>query len=201
MLKIIEKTKILTGYNPSGKPTYRTGYKCKCPVCDKVLIVSKIGRVKSQKSCKECRPKLNTKHGHSNKPYYFVWQAMKDRCYNPNNKKYKMYGGSGITVCSKWQTFRGFWQDNKKLYKKGLTIDRIDSSKNYEPNNVQWISHSENSAKTNRRKPIKRTLEGIKEQFSSIREAHRETGVPLRTIENRLRTGTPGRDGYIWEYC
>jgi hypothetical protein len=205
MLKIIEKIKLVTGTNPSGEPTYRTGYICECPICKGEVTVSKLSRVKSQKSCKTCRPLLNTKHGHSSKPYYFVWQAMIQRCENPNNKKYPIYGGKGITVYGKWKTFKGFWQDNKTLYAKGLTIDRIDSSGNYEPSNVQWISLGENSAKTNRARPVKRTkllVGGLvqEDKFNSIAQAVRETNTPLRTVENNLKSGRPNRRGYIWEY-
>lgn len=42
-------------------------------------------------------------------------------------------------------------------YKEGLCIDRIDNDGNYEPNNCQWITIAENTAKANklycRRKP------------------------------------------------
>lgn len=30
---------------------------------------------------------------------YHVWVSMKQRCSNPNNNRYKNYGGKGVTVC------------------------------------------------------------------------------------------------------
>lgn len=39
-------------------------------------------------------------HGLSDKiPEYFVWEAMRQRCFNPKHPKYLRYGGRGITVC------------------------------------------------------------------------------------------------------
>jgi hypothetical protein len=205
MLKIIEEIKIVTGYKLNGEPMYRTGYICECPICNKQVTVDKLSRANKQKSCKDCRGKLRVTHGLSDKPYYYIWQAMIQRCTNPKNARYHCYGGKGITVCDDWLTFEGFWKDNESKYRKGLTIDRIDSSKGYNPDNVQWISHSRNSAKTSRAKPVKCTkLRGAVvedyQEFISVAEAARVSGTSLRTIENNLKSGRPNRKGYIWEY-
>ena len=31
-----------------------------------------------------------------------IFLHMKDRCYNPNNKEFKNYGGRGIFICKEW---------------------------------------------------------------------------------------------------
>lgn len=31
-----------------------------------------------------------------------IWDHMKQRCNNPNNNRYKNYGGRGIVVCDEW---------------------------------------------------------------------------------------------------
>jgi hypothetical protein len=77
---------------------------------------------------------------------------MKDRCENPNCKEYKYYGGKDISVDKEWLSdfniFRKWSIENG--YKENLSIDRIDPNKNYEPNNCQWITISENSKKMHR---------------------------------------------------
>lgn len=80
---------------------------------------------------------------------YSIWRGMKRRCYEPNRKDFKWYGGKGITVCNEWlNSYEGFkeWALTNG-YKCGLTIDRIDNKKRYEPSNCQWITQSENSKK------------------------------------------------------
>jgi len=78
---------------------------------------------------------------------------MKSRCYNTNNTKYYLYGGKNITICKEWlenyDNFKTWSIKNGYEPNKKLSIDRINSNKNYEPNNCQWITVSENSAKAN----------------------------------------------------
>ena len=71
------------------------------------------------------------------------------RCENPNTKDYKYYGERKRKVCSEWRKdFRVFkdWA-LKHGYKENLTIDRINNGGNYEPENCQFITGSENSLK------------------------------------------------------
>ena len=88
---------------------------------------------------------MNYEHGQSNSSLYRRWQHMKDRCYNPNDKRYKNYGRRGIKVCDEWlNSFENFynWAINNG-YQEGLTIDRIDVDGNYEPSNCRWVTTKE----------------------------------------------------------
>lgn len=100
---------------------------------------------KSNNWCEKCRNPKDRKRLKS------IYKGMKTRCFNPNSKSYKNYGGKGITVCNEWsEDFNVFYRwalDNG--YKEGLTIDRIDSNKDYCPDNCRWISKSENSTLAN----------------------------------------------------
>lgn len=93
--------------------------------------------------------KINFIHGDSRTRLYKIWQIMKDRCSNPNAPDYKYYGGRGITVCKDWINnyliFKIWAMANG--YADNLTIDRINYKGNYEPNNCQWITLSENTKK------------------------------------------------------
>ena len=79
---------------------------------------------------------------------YQTWSDMKQRCYNEKCKNYKYYGAKGVVVCEEWKhssnAFCEWGVANN--WKEGLELDRIDVYGNYEPNNCQFITHSENMA-------------------------------------------------------
>ena len=76
-----------------------------------------------------------------------IFQAMKNRCYNCNAKGFKWYGEKGIKICDEWLnnpiSFE-IWSLNNG-YKDDLTIDRINESKDYLPENCRWITSNNNS--------------------------------------------------------
>lgn len=71
---------------------------------------------------------------------YRTWTNMKNRCNNNKYPGYKNYGGKGIIVCREWYTYKNFelWAMNNG-YKEGLSIERKDNSKGYNPENCTWI--------------------------------------------------------------
>ncbi|GAH13182.1 unnamed protein product [marine sediment metagenome] len=73
---------------------------------------------------------------------------MRARCYNPKDKGYDIYGGRGIRIEPTWDDYTVFksWALSNG-YQDNLTIDRKDRDKGYYPDNCQWITKSENSAK------------------------------------------------------
>lgn len=75
-------------------------------------------------------------------PLYRTWMNMRDRCRNQNNPRYKYYGGRGISVCARWDSFDAFASDMGKR-PDGMSLDRINNDGNYEPGNCRWATRKE----------------------------------------------------------
>ena len=92
---------------------------------------------------------FNGKNKWQNKRLKTIFNGMVHRCYNKSDKHYNIYGGKGITICNDWlfdhSSFEKWALNNG--YNDNLTIDRIDSDKNYCPDNCQWIPLEENARK------------------------------------------------------
>lgn len=94
---------------------------------------------------------------------YRVWCSMQQRCYHPNCKAYRHYGGRGIRVCKKWRgsylNFRSWAMANG--YSDNLQIDRIDNNKGYSPQNCRFVTASQNVVNRRKRKGTRSRYRGI----------------------------------------
>lgn len=88
--------------------------------------------------------KLNGQTGESRTKLYALWHSMRCRC---GHKCYKYYGAKGIKVCEEWEnSYRNFrdWAlaqgiSDEMLGRHKLTLDRIDSNKDYSPQNCRFV--------------------------------------------------------------
>ena len=164
--------------------------KCDCGT-QKVLVASELrqGRVRS------CGCQMGamvgasqTTHGLSRHQIFAVWSSMIQRCQNPKHKAYHNYGGRGITVCKRWQTFQNFADDMLPTWGLGLTLERKDNNSGYRKSNCEWVSYKEQAR--NRRGSIR--INGL-----SVADYARSQGISTSLVYYRFQVGhltssTPG---------
>jgi len=131
----------------SENPNNHKHWICKCDICGKEVERRSRNLKNNSKSC-GCLHKINlsaTTHGLSQDIFYRLHKNIISRCYNTNDKRYKDWGGRGITVCNEWRNnFLKFYEWAKNSgWQMGLTIDRINNDGNYEPSNCRWATQKE----------------------------------------------------------
>lgn len=165
--------KLLVIKRVENSPSGKTRWMCKCDCGADIVVTAdalKTGHTTScgcyhrQRSSEVLRSistgklgELNPayKHGECHSKLYNVWSQMRQRCENPNHKRFKDWGGRGISVCEAWKEYAPFrdWALSNG-YRDGLTIDRIDNDGSYAPGNCRWVTVAEqnNNKRNNRRK-------------------------------------------------
>lgn len=119
--------------------------------------------------------------------YNIFWHMIR-RTENPKSKDFKYYGAKGITICPEWRNnFDAFqaWA-LKNGYANGLTIDRIDNSKGYTPDNCRWATKAaQNNHKTDTNTVM---FDG---KIVTYADLSRRFNIPCNVIRQRL-------NGYGW---
>lgn len=122
------------------------------------------------------------KHGGCGTPEYAAWHSMKDRCYNPNNKRYPIYGGRGIRVCPQWgSSFVNFLADMGDKPSSQHSLERVDNNKGYYKGNCRWATREDQA----QNKRVTRFIEyqGELVPLSKLASDH---GMKRSTLWNRL---------------
>ena len=114
---------------------------------------------------------------------YRCWDAMNQRCYNPNNTNYKRYGARGIKVHPAWRhDFNKFIEDVGPRPSTNHSIERVDNSGDYIPGNVMWATASEQA--NNRSNNNLMELCGVTKTKTAWA---REYGMSQEALNYRLR--------------
>ena len=164
-------------------------FKCQCDCGNIALTRLTHLRQGVSKSCgclaRELAIERATRHGHSGEPLTQVWNDMKRRCLNPKYRRYKDWGGRGITICAEWLELKNFllWA-NDSGYIPGLLLDRINNDGNYEPLNCRWTTMKEQG--NNRRDNKLITYKEITRTQTQWAEL---IGINPMTLYSRLKNG------------
>lgn len=132
----------------SGTRHNRMLWLCQCDCGNKQEVTSnQLLRKNGTKSCGclrgEKASERMTKHGIAHTRIYNIWCGIKKRCDNQKDKSYPYYGAKGIKYCDRWKDFNNFYEDMSSTYQDDLTIDRIDYTGDYEPDNCRWVTQQE----------------------------------------------------------
>lgn len=178
----------------SGMRTYAV-CRCKCGKEKEIEICNlKSGRTKScgcEKANLMNSNKIHNTHMMSKTRLYRIWTDMKSRCTNNRQPHYVYYGKKGISVCAEWKdSFEKFEQwANKNGYSDELTIDRIDNSQGYCPDNCRWTTNKVQSRNRSSNKIVKIWSKNGLNESIPLPEAAERFRKNLELVRNRIASG------------
>jgi hypothetical protein len=168
---------------------------CRCTCGNEVLVLQHRltrGRTRScgclasdnSRSALKYAQRLNTTHGLSKSSEYCVWTNLMTRCYRPNSDHYEFYGARGIVVCERWHSFEAFLADMGIKPGKLFTIERIDTTGNYEPSNCRWATRYEQARNRTSNHWIE--IDGVARILTDWCKIKQ---IKITTVAQRLRRG------------
>lgn len=161
----------------------RWNWRCLCSCGKEKIASSKMLMGGQLKSCRCLLYEGKPKHGMTKSGTYRSWIAMKKRC-EPQSKDAHIYFKKGIFVCERWlHSFETFLSDMGER-PDGTSLDRVDNSKGYYPDNCRWASPSVQSR--NRDDNIWVDFNGEKRTLIDLCEIHKKNIV---TVKGRIKRG------------
>lgn len=185
-LTVIERAKNAKG----GKSRWLC--RCSCSEQNEVIVIGTDLTRGHTQSCgcfmREQSKKYNIKHGKVYTRLYMTWKNMKNRCNNPNSDDYRIYGAEGKTVCPEWldkeNGFINFYNwSMANGYRADLTIERIDGTKGYSPDNCRWTTAKEQANNTRRNHIIE-----YKGKKQTMKQWSEELHIKYSTLAARINT-------------
>jgi hypothetical protein len=143
-----------------------TRWRCLCDCGEVTYVVTSSLRRGMTKSC-GCLLReylaygVNRIHGHTSRSKtgkvsktWTAWQNMIQRCTNLNYSRYDDWGGRGIKVCERWLEENGFINFLADMGEcpPGMSLERIENNKGYEPGNCKWATLKEQNNNTRRKR-------------------------------------------------
>lgn len=154
-------------------------WSCKCDCGQRRVVTGNNLKSGHTKSCGCSR----IAHGKSYTRLHRIWADMKTRCYNPQNRAYKNYGGRGITICDEWRDdFQKFYDWAMSCgYQDNLMIDRTDNDKGYYPDNCRWVNIEVQN--NNKRNNIKIEYQG---KVQTLAQWSKELEIEMDVLWHRI---------------
>lgn len=138
-LTVIEEAPSRTTHK--GKIIFRWLCRCECgnfKTVDGPQLLAKTTRSCGCLHRDNCRT-VNVIHGRTRTKEYRAWLHAKDRCYNPNDRRFKNYGARGIGMCDEWRNdFSAFFACLGIAPTPKHTLERVDRNVGYQPGNCIW---------------------------------------------------------------
>jgi hypothetical protein len=180
---------------------YQEKHKHPCADCGARVL-------KGSKRCKDCDRKwrriemsenpIRLRHGYAKhlemgqqRPEYYIWASMIQRCTNPKARQYADYGGRGIKVCARWRLFDSFLADmgprpegKHPSGRAKYTIERKDNDGDYTPNNCVWATYKQQARNKKNARMI--TYRGKTKPLAVWAE---ELGLDYKAAHRRLDRG------------
>lgn len=166
---------------------------CRC-ACGTVKAVNIYTLQHISLSCgclrREATRQRSTKHGARRRGQpvskeYSAWAQMLGRCYQRGNTSFHNYGARGIRVARVWRNdFSAFMRDMGQAPSPAHSLDRIDVSRGYGPDNCRWATRGQQS--NNTRRNIRVRIGG---QTKTLTQWGDTVGIGSATMNYRFRRG------------
>lgn len=134
-------------------------YLCLCDCGNKKIVIKGNLKKGNSTSCgcsraKTCSARmalLNLRHGETDTKLWRSWKGIVERTTSVKSSHYPRYGAVGIGIFKDWLKYENFANYIGQPPSEKHSVDRIDNSKGYEPNNVRWATAKEqaHNRKTN----------------------------------------------------
>lgn len=174
----------IVGLGNSGKNRL---YECLCLSCNTISLKT-IGNLKRRASshcgCKGYETAKRT-HGLYKSREYKAWLNMKARICNKNTPMYRIYVERfARDMDPRWKTFDNFIQDMGFMPDSEATLERVDNSRGYWPDNCVWASAYVQARNT--RRNIMCEYEG---STYCLKDLCVMLGIRYNTVVTRIRRG------------
>lgn len=173
------------GSAPDHVRRYRR-WTVRCVCGEEFMVLEDNLKAGKSQSCgclnRERTSQANRRHGRTYTRTWNAWTNMRKRCA-PGSKWHVWYAARGIKVCQRWVQFENFYTDMGECPPK-YSIDRIDVNGDYELSNCRWATWAEQMR--NRRSNHYIECNGDR---LIIEDWARKTGIPSKTIHQRIRYG------------